>query len=219
MARASSSNTKFASVNLNKSYGKPAAASTSGSLSSGNAVLGGASGGRARASSGMLLLSRPVRPLQQQPGGGGAGAANVPPKSGKVIVPRPVNLPSLRREHAGNDPTIALVGGTGASGWTKTQQQEELPVATVPETTTSGMARNKRCIIVIIMMVLSVMVEIGLLGLHRFFRVLVCWNVFYQRTPSQWSYDCCHPIRNPVGSISTGIYLFYGGVLVQSPWL
>lgn len=169
MARASSSNTKFASVNLNKSYGKPAAASTSGSLSSGNAVLGGASGGRARASSGMLLLSRPVRPLQQQPGGGGAGAANVPPKSGKVIVPRPVNLPSLRREHAGNDPTIALVGGTGASGWTKTQQQEELPVATVPETTTSGMARNKRCIIVIIMMVLSVMVEIGLLGLHRFF--------------------------------------------------
>lgn len=191
MARASSSNTKFASVNLNKSYGKPAAASTSGSLSSGNAVLGGASGGRARASSGMLLLSRPVRPLQQQPGGGGggAGAANVPPKSGKVIVPRPVNLPSLRREHAGNDPTIALVGGTGASGWTKTQQQEELPVATVPETTTSGMARNKRCIIVIIMMVLFVLVEIGLLGLHRFFRVLVCWNAFYQRTPSQWSYD------------------------------
>lgn len=89
------------------------------------------SSGRARASphGGMLLLTRPVR--SQQPGGAPAQ------KGGKVIVPRPVNLPSLRREHAGNDPTIALVGGTGASGWQKTQQEEAPVVTVLPESTGS----------------------------------------------------------------------------------
>lgn len=139
MARAAGSNTKFASVNLNKSYGKPASAA--GASSSGGNNNGGAGAGRllARSSSsspshgGMLLLSRP-------------GAA-VPSKGGKVIVPRPVNLPSLRREHAGNDPSIALVGGSGSGGWTKAapvQQQEEVPVVAVSAsettaTTTAGM--------------------------------------------------------------------------------
>jgi hypothetical protein len=49
-----------------------------------------------------------------------------------------VNLPSLRREHAGNDPTITLVGATGSSGWTKTQHEEEAVVpaaSTFPEST------------------------------------------------------------------------------------
>ena len=128
MARAAGSNTKFASVNLNKSYGKPAtggAGSGNGS-GSGSGALGSA-GRAARTSSshgGMLLLSRP----------GATGAAVQ--KGGKVIVPRPVNLPSLRREHSGNDPSIALVSGSGASGWTKAPVQEEAPVpATTSETT------------------------------------------------------------------------------------
>ncbi|KAJ7549613.1 hypothetical protein O6H91_07G060100 [Diphasiastrum complanatum] len=121
MARNSGA-TKFASVNLNQSYGKPPqqAASSPG-------VVG--SGGRSRlpgtTHGGMLLLTRPARP---QPAG---------QKNPKLAVPRPVNLPSLRREHAGNDPTVSLVGGSGASGWIKQQQQisEDLLVDSVSSTT------------------------------------------------------------------------------------
>ncbi|XP_024380724.1 uncharacterized protein [Physcomitrium patens] len=134
MARAAGSNTKFASVNLNKSYGKPTAgAGGSGNGSgSGTGALGGAGrAGRTSSHGGMLLLSR-------------SGVATSVPKGGRVIVPRPVNLPSLRREHAGNDPSIALVGGSGSSGWTKTLvHEEQAPVAVAvatPETST-GMAR------------------------------------------------------------------------------
>lgn len=128
MARAAGSNPKFASVNLNKSYGKPA---TGGAGSGNGAGSGSGSAGRAArtASSphgGMLLLSRP-----------GAGGVSVQ-KGGKVIVPRPVNLPSLRREHAGNDPSIALVGGSGSSGWTKAPVQDEAPVAAAASSETTG---------------------------------------------------------------------------------
>ncbi|KAG6549004.1 hypothetical protein Mapa_009446 [Marchantia paleacea] len=128
MARASSSSTKFASVNLNKSYGKPV---------SQGAQLPSSGSSRARIAThgGMLLLTRPVR---SQP------AAAAVQKGAKLTVPRPVNLPSLRREHAGNDPTIALVGGTGASGWTKQQQKEaeEAAVSPVPGETTVVTARS-----------------------------------------------------------------------------
>ncbi|KAL3678323.1 hypothetical protein R1sor_021279 [Riccia sorocarpa] len=109
MARASSSSTKFASVNLNKSYGKPASQGT-------QLPSSGSSRSRITTHGGMLLLTRPT--VRSQP------AAAAAQKGAKLAVPRPVNLPSLRREHAGNDPTIALVGGTGASGWTKQQQKE-----------------------------------------------------------------------------------------------
>jgi hypothetical protein len=77
-----------------------------------------------------LLLSRP-----------GVAGASVQ-KGGKVIVPRPVNLPSLRREHAGNDPSIALVGGSGASGWTKAPLQEEAPVAATSSESTGRFVRH-----------------------------------------------------------------------------
>jgi hypothetical protein len=126
MARASNSNTKFASVNLNRSYGRPAVASPPNSMYSGGTVSGSAAT-RSRSSSihgGMLLLTRPTKP--QPPG-------TAVQKGSKVIVPGPVNLPSLRREHAGNDPTITLVGATGSSGWTKTQHEEE---AVVPAAST-----------------------------------------------------------------------------------
>ncbi|CAK9230296.1 unnamed protein product [Sphagnum troendelagicum] len=121
MARASNSNTKFASVNLNRSYGRPAVVSPPNSMYSGGTVSGSAAT-RSRSSSthgGMLLLTRPTKP--QPPG-------TAVQKGSKVIVPGPVNLPSLRREHAGNDPTITLVGATGSSGWTKTQHEEETVV-------------------------------------------------------------------------------------------
>ncbi|KAL2634522.1 hypothetical protein R1flu_006001 [Riccia fluitans] len=114
MARASSSSTKFASVNLNKSYGKPASQGA-------QVPSAGSSRSRITTHGGMLLLTRPS--VRSQP------AAAAAQKGAKLTVPRPVNLPSLRREHAGNDPTIALVGGTGASGWTKQQQKESEEVA------------------------------------------------------------------------------------------
>ncbi|KAJ7519227.1 hypothetical protein O6H91_20G029700 [Diphasiastrum complanatum] len=108
MARNSGA-TKFASVNLNQSYGKqPQAAASPTALGLGTrSRLPGTTHG------GMLLLTRPTRP---QPAG---------QKSLKLSVPRPVNLPSLRREHSGNDPTVSLVGGSAASGWTKQQQSFE----------------------------------------------------------------------------------------------
>ena len=39
----------------------------------------------------------------------------------KLTVPKPVNLPSMKKEHAGNDPTLQLVGGhgSGTHGWSK----------------------------------------------------------------------------------------------------
>jgi len=132
MARAAGSNTKFASVNLNKSYGKPAASASATASGSSGGGGGNGSGRLARTSSasashgGMLLLSR-------------AGAVPAASKGSKVIVPLPVNLPSLRREHAGNDPSIALVGGSGSGGWTKAAPvQEEASVAASTSEPTTG---------------------------------------------------------------------------------
>eukprot|EP00951_Prasinocladus_malaysianus_P042723 scaffold522356_cov43-Prasinocladus_malaysianus.AAC.1 len=41
--------------------------------------------------------------------GGGGKKTRAPVQSGgKLAVPKPVNLPSLRKEHGGNDPTTQL---------------------------------------------------------------------------------------------------------------
>ncbi|MCO5581598.1 hypothetical protein L7F22_035486 [Adiantum nelumboides] len=108
MARTGSSS-KFVPVNLNNSYGQTVPLSNGGTNSS---VLG-----RSRSFSnsygGMVSLSRPSRAASSS-----SSSATVS-RASKLAVPRPVNLPSLRREHSGNDPTIALVGSLGSSGWNK----------------------------------------------------------------------------------------------------
>lgn len=43
--------------------------------------------------------------------------------SGKLTVPKPVNLPSLKKEHAGNDPTTQIVPSGG--GWSRPTEQQQ----------------------------------------------------------------------------------------------
>ncbi|CAN6480154.1 unnamed protein product [Victoria cruziana] len=103
---------KFVSVNLNKSYGKPS------SLNGGNGLGGGGGRGRPSGHGGMVVLSRPrslVSPGQKGP---------------RLAVPSPLNLPSLRKEHEKTDPSSSsLVGAAGPGlgstssgmGWMKPQ--------------------------------------------------------------------------------------------------
>ncbi|ERM95808.1 uncharacterized protein LOC18423745 isoform X2 [Amborella trichopoda] len=108
---------KFVSVNLNKSYGQP------GSSSNGVSNSGRIGSGRASSSSGhggMVVLSRPRAQISGS-------------KGTRLSVPPPLNLPSLRREHEGLEPSgvgsngASGVGsgsgfGSGIVGWTKPQQ-------------------------------------------------------------------------------------------------
>lgn len=100
----SSGQTKYANSNLNGVFAK--SSSTAG---------GTAGGATINRYSGMLILQKRTRVT---PGG-------------KLAVPKPVNLPSIKKEHAGNDPTTQLVpaGGT-AGGWNK---PEETPPVSQPE--------------------------------------------------------------------------------------
>ncbi|MCO5587390.1 hypothetical protein L7F22_041339 [Adiantum nelumboides] len=115
MAKAGSSS-RFVSVNLSKSYGQPSSPSP-GHGSSTSSVPGSSSSGyRARlqsSHSGMIVLSRPGRSQ--------SSVSSISSRTSKLAIPRPVNLPSLRREHAGNDPTVPLVGMSGSNGWSKQQ--------------------------------------------------------------------------------------------------
>ncbi|KAG6508303.1 hypothetical protein ZIOFF_033677 [Zingiber officinale] len=116
---------KFVSVNLNKSYGQPiSSSSVHGRLRSGSAGGGG--------SGGMVVLSRARSSVSSS-----AKAAQ------KLAIPPPLNLPSLRKEHERFDPASAGSGAgngslglgsrTGSSilGWSK----PEIPPASssVPE--------------------------------------------------------------------------------------
>ncbi|KAJ0984532.1 hypothetical protein J5N97_002888 [Dioscorea zingiberensis] len=103
---------KFVSVNLNKSYGQPPAPSSS--FGHGRPRPGAHSG-----SGGMVVLSRPRS-------SGSAGPKSVP----KLSVPPPLNLPSLRKEHERFDLAAGTGSGSGAGssgsgsgtatlGWTK----------------------------------------------------------------------------------------------------
>ncbi|XP_077250049.1 uncharacterized protein LOC143889655 [Tasmannia lanceolata] len=121
---------KFISVNLNKSYGKPPSSSANNSgFSGGN--LGFSGGNRARSGNhggggggGMVVLSRSRNSVSigQQ-------------KSGpRLSVPPPLNLPSLRKEHekfdppggSGNGGSTGSGSGHGSStmGWTKPRLAE-----------------------------------------------------------------------------------------------
>lgn len=52
---------------------------------------------------------------------------------GKLVIPKPVNLPSLKKEHAGNDPTVNLVGSSsGSLGWLKQQEEQRLAADLLP---------------------------------------------------------------------------------------
>eukprot|EP00803_Ostreobium_quekettii_P003836 evm.model.scf_2621.2 EVM.evm.TU.scf_2621.2 scf_2621:10703-18230(+) len=94
-----SSGKRYNNANLNSLFERPAekpslSGSTSGVMRSGMLILQGHRSQRTRFGSG--------------------------PAGGKLAIPKPVNLPSLRKEHSGNDPNTQLVPSTsGAGGWAK----------------------------------------------------------------------------------------------------
>ncbi|KAK9832885.1 hypothetical protein WJX74_000765 [Apatococcus lobatus] len=65
---------------------------------------------------GQGLISLGSAPRRSRSGG---------PPAPKVSVPRPVNLPSLKKENAGNDPATQLVPTGGAGGWQRPGSEEE----------------------------------------------------------------------------------------------
>ncbi|KAE9606771.1 hypothetical protein Lal_00026202 [Lupinus albus] len=90
--------TKFASVNLNKSYGQHS--SSYGSNRNRASVNGGGGGGGG--GGGMVVLSRP--------------RSSHKPAGTKLSVPPPLNLPSLRKEHERSDSLGSAAGTAGAAG-------------------------------------------------------------------------------------------------------
>lgn len=88
--------TKFASVNLNKSYGQQHSSSHHHSSSSSY----GSSRTRSSGGGGMVVLSRPRSSQKAGP---------------KLSVPPPLNLPSLRKEHERFD-SLGLGGGPAGGG-------------------------------------------------------------------------------------------------------
>lgn len=98
MSQPSSRNNKHP-TNNSGSYGK---------LSSLNPRTGS---GRNGSYGGMLVLGRSSVGSHSQ-------------RVAKVSVPKPINLPSLKKEYAGNDPRVSLVNSS-SQGWTKSQEKEE----------------------------------------------------------------------------------------------
>ncbi|RAL40765.1 hypothetical protein DM860_008463 [Cuscuta australis] len=101
MANPAGIGTKFASVNLNRSYGQPhqyAHQSYSGSFGqAGNSHGGRAASGGGGGGGGMVVLSRPKSSQKAGP---------------KLSVPPPLNLPSLRKEHQKFDVSGSVSGAT-----------------------------------------------------------------------------------------------------------
>ncbi|KAJ8501221.1 hypothetical protein OPV22_011773 [Ensete ventricosum] len=106
---------KFVSVNLNRSYGQPSSSSSSVHGRSRPGSGGGGGGG-----GGMVVLSRAR-----------SSATSAAKTAQKLAVPPPLNLPSLRKEHERFDPAssgsaaahgspgLGSRGGTSALGWSK----------------------------------------------------------------------------------------------------
>ncbi|XP_075265010.1 uncharacterized protein LOC142357237, partial [Convolutriloba macropyga] len=92
--------------------------------SSGNRHVNGGGGYAGRAGGGGGLHRSQSAGGQRHTGMVILGGAKNKPRgpaqpAGKLAVPRPVNLPSLRKEHGGNDPTTQLVAPGGTTGWNK----------------------------------------------------------------------------------------------------
>ncbi|KAJ8476162.1 hypothetical protein OPV22_019889 [Ensete ventricosum] len=104
---------KFISVNLNRSYGQPSSSSSSSSSVYGRSRPGSGGGG-------MVVLSRAR-----------SSASSAAKTAQKLAVPPPLNLPSLRKEHERFDPasSASAVGhgsaalgaraGSSSLGWSK----------------------------------------------------------------------------------------------------
>lgn len=58
--------------------------------------------------------------------------------AGKLAVPKPVNLPSLKKEHAGNDPTTQIVPSGTGGGWSKPEEQAGQPDSRQPALTAAS---------------------------------------------------------------------------------
>eukprot|EP00250_Pteridium_aquilinum_P002617 c12841_g1_i1 orf=224-922(+) len=98
---------KFASANLNDSYGKP----DRGGSANNNNNSSSSNSGKPRISSpgGMLVLSRPGRTQPPSP----------KPGQPRLGIPSPVNLPSLKRETSSAGDAHALAASPPLAGWTK----------------------------------------------------------------------------------------------------
>eukprot|EP00271_Cylindrocystis_brebissonii_P016918 TRINITY_DN418_c3_g1_i1.p1 TRINITY_DN418_c3_g1~~TRINITY_DN418_c3_g1_i1.p1 ORF type:complete len:3036 (+),score=806.30 TRINITY_DN418_c3_g1_i1:162-9269(+) len=123
---------RFTSVNLNSSYGKPSSSGKGGVPSSSRPAAGGI-----RGAGGMVLLGKTSNSLGLGGTSSLGGPSSLPlskPGGSRLLAPRPVNLPSRKREHGGNDPRILLVGaggaagGAAAAGWTRPEQVESEPM-------------------------------------------------------------------------------------------
>ncbi|WOL02793.1 hypothetical protein Cni_G11512 [Canna indica] len=106
---------KFVSVNLNRSYGQPSSSSSSSIHGRSRPGSGGGGG-----SGGMVVLSRAR-----------SSSSSVAKTAQKLAVPPPMNLPSLRKEHERFDPASSTSGaghgspalgsraGPSSLGWSK----------------------------------------------------------------------------------------------------
>ncbi|KAF9599946.1 hypothetical protein IFM89_001981 [Coptis chinensis] len=108
MANHGVGNSKFVSVNLNKSYGQQQRSSSSRDLG-GSRVRSSGGGNGVSGGSGMVVLSRSRSSIV-----GGAFQKGGP----KLSVPPPLNLPSLRKEHEKFDSSTSGSGGSAGSGST-----------------------------------------------------------------------------------------------------
>ncbi|MCO5554650.1 hypothetical protein L7F22_008183 [Adiantum nelumboides] len=110
---------KFASVNLNDSYGKPDRGGSANS--SNNGTPSGSGKPRISSSGGMLVLSRPGRSQPPSP------SPSPKPGQARLGIPSPVNLPSLKRETSAGEnlpsspPTAGWIKGESPplTGWTR----------------------------------------------------------------------------------------------------
>eukprot|EP00195_Chlamydomonas_chlamydogama_P016482 CAMPEP_0202907676 /NCGR_PEP_ID=MMETSP1392-20130828/43468_1 /ASSEMBLY_ACC=CAM_ASM_000868 /TAXON_ID=225041 /ORGANISM="Chlamydomonas chlamydogama, Strain SAG 11-48b" /LENGTH=1511 /DNA_ID=CAMNT_0049596685 /DNA_START=73 /DNA_END=4608 /DNA_ORIENTATION=- len=106
MSQQKSNQGKYANLNLNAALTSKSTGPATGS------GPGSAIGGSTLTKGGLLVLSKRPRTA--------TGA--------KLSIPKPVNLPSIKKEHAGNDPSTQLVpSGSGSGTWSKPEEAPAPP--------------------------------------------------------------------------------------------